>query len=252
MTDADALDRIDRLRAVVADLHEVGHAGCEGNCSGKQRNDKVDKALTLIDAVRDGLAKIDAGDVALEALRALAEWCVRPECQRLARLRFSWSDRRMLVCREHEADARRAAANDGTSDRTDNPSVEGWHQHPLVDRHAALIEPSGKATTEAAAVTDASTDRSRIGFSLFSIPRVVVESPYAGDVERNLRYLRAALRDCLLRGEAPYASHAIYTQPGVLDDDIPSERTRGIHAGLAWGLAPIRPSSTLTSASRPV
>jgi len=64
--------------------------------------------------------------------------------------------------------------------------------------------------------------------------RVIVESPYAGNVELNLRYLRAALRDCLLRGEAPFASHAIYTQPGVLDDAVPSERQHGITAGFAW------------------
>jgi len=64
---------------------------------------------------------------------------------------------------------------------------------------------------------------------------VIVESPFAGDIERNLRYLRAALHDCLMRGEAPYASHAIYTQPGVLDDTIPAEREHGIHAGFAWG-----------------
>lgn len=64
--------------------------------------------------------------------------------------------------------------------------------------------------------------------------RVIIESPYAGDVERNLRYLRACMRDCLLRGEAPFASHGLYTQPGVLDDDIPAERHRGITAGFAW------------------
>ncbi len=64
---------------------------------------------------------------------------------------------------------------------------------------------------------------------------VIVESPYAGDIERNLRYLRAAMRDCLLRGEAPFASHALYTQPGVLDDLVPEERRLGIEAGLAWG-----------------
>lgn len=65
---------------------------------------------------------------------------------------------------------------------------------------------------------------------------VVIESPFAGDVERNLRYLRAALRDCLLRGEAPFASHALYTQPGVLDDGVPAERGLGIEAGLDWGV----------------
>lgn len=64
---------------------------------------------------------------------------------------------------------------------------------------------------------------------------VVIESPFAGDVERNLRYVRACMSDCLRRGEAPYASHAIYTQPGVLRDDVPDERTLGIEAGFAWG-----------------
>ena len=64
---------------------------------------------------------------------------------------------------------------------------------------------------------------------------VIIESPYAGDVERNLRYLRACMKDCLLRGEAPFASHALYTQPGVLDDDNPNDRQLGITAGLAWG-----------------
>ena len=64
---------------------------------------------------------------------------------------------------------------------------------------------------------------------------VIVESPYAGDVERNLRYARQAMRDCLTRGEAPFASHVLYTQPGVLDDYVISERSLGIGAGQAWG-----------------
>ena len=63
---------------------------------------------------------------------------------------------------------------------------------------------------------------------------VVLESPYAGDVELNLAYLRACMRDCLARGEAPFASHGLYTQPGVLDDTKPEERALGIDAGFAW------------------
>jgi hypothetical protein len=63
---------------------------------------------------------------------------------------------------------------------------------------------------------------------------VIIESPYAGDIERNVAYARACLRDSLLRGEAPIASHLLYTQPGVLDDNDPDERKRGIDAGLAW------------------
>ena len=65
--------------------------------------------------------------------------------------------------------------------------------------------------------------------------RVIIESPYAGDVERNIRYARAAMKDCIRRGEAPFASHLLYTQEGVLDDDKPEERQLGIDAGLAWG-----------------
>lgn len=63
---------------------------------------------------------------------------------------------------------------------------------------------------------------------------VILESPYAGDVGANVAYARAALRDSLLRGEAPIASHLLYTQPGVLDDNVPAERQHGIDAGLAW------------------
>ena len=63
---------------------------------------------------------------------------------------------------------------------------------------------------------------------------VIIESPYAGDVEANVDYARAALRDSLMRGEAPIASHLLYTQPGVLDDAVASERQQGIDAGLAW------------------
>jgi hypothetical protein len=63
---------------------------------------------------------------------------------------------------------------------------------------------------------------------------VILESPYAGDIERNVKYARMAVRDSLLRDEAPIASHLIYTQDGVLKDEIPEERRRGIDAGLAW------------------
>ena len=64
--------------------------------------------------------------------------------------------------------------------------------------------------------------------------RVVLESPYAGNVERNVEYARRCIRDCLLRGEAPIASHLLFTQPGILDDKVAEERYLGIEAGLAW------------------
>ena len=67
-----------------------------------------------------------------------------------------------------------------------------------------------------------------------NIKLVILESPYAGDIEENIKYARDCLRDSLMRGEAPLASHLLYTQAGVLNDSDPSERARGIDAGLAW------------------
>lgn len=64
---------------------------------------------------------------------------------------------------------------------------------------------------------------------------VILESPYAGDIERNTEYARICMHDCLMRGEAPFASHLLYTQPHVLDDLIPDQRKLGIEAGLVWG-----------------
>lgn len=63
---------------------------------------------------------------------------------------------------------------------------------------------------------------------------VALESPYAGDVERNLRYARACMLDCFRRGEAAFASHLLYTQEGVLDDTIPEQRKLGMEAGMLW------------------
>jgi len=62
--------------------------------------------------------------------------------------------------------------------------------------------------------------------------RVVLESPYAGNVEANLDYARRALTDSLRRGEAPIASHLLHTQ--VLADAEPDQRRLGIAAGHAW------------------
>jgi hypothetical protein len=64
---------------------------------------------------------------------------------------------------------------------------------------------------------------------------MILESPYAGNVAANIAYARQCVADCLRRGDAPFASHILYTQPGILDDTIPAERKLGIKAGLAWG-----------------
>lgn len=63
--------------------------------------------------------------------------------------------------------------------------------------------------------------------------RVIIESPYAGDIERNIKYARRCMWDSLKRGEAPFLSHLLYTQ--VLDDTKLDERKMGIEAGFDWG-----------------
>lgn len=74
--------------------------------------------------------------------------------------------------------------------------------------------------------------------------RVVVESPFgtnldgsradAETIRWNVKYVRRCMADCFERGEAPFASHAIYTLEGVLDDAVPEERKKGMEAGFAW------------------
>jgi len=62
---------------------------------------------------------------------------------------------------------------------------------------------------------------------------VIIESPLSGDFSRNIRYARLCCLDSLRRGEAPYASHLLYTQ--MLDDTDPGDRRLGMEAGFAWG-----------------
>lgn len=64
--------------------------------------------------------------------------------------------------------------------------------------------------------------------------RVIIESPYAGDVEGNVEYARKCVRHSLLKGEAPLASHLLYTQPNILDDKDPLERAMGMQCGWEW------------------
>lgn len=75
---------------------------------------------------------------------------------------------------------------------------------------------------------------------------VILESPFAADdkktAKRNLEYARAALLDSLQRGEAPFASHLLYTQ--VLDDKDPMQRAQGLASGLAWYYAATQSSAT--------
>jgi hypothetical protein len=65
---------------------------------------------------------------------------------------------------------------------------------------------------------------------------VILESPFAGNVARNVAYARACARHALtVHHEAPFLSHLLYTQDGILDDLVLSERELGIEAGLVWG-----------------
>lgn len=66
-----------------------------------------------------------------------------------------------------------------------------------------------------------------------SYRRVVIESPFHGDISRNKRYLDAAIRDCIANHQdAPFASHGLYTRS--LDDNDIDERSMGITAGFSW------------------
>lgn len=65
---------------------------------------------------------------------------------------------------------------------------------------------------------------------------VVIESPLSGDFEKNVRYAKLCIFDALVNhGEAPYASHLLYTQ--CLDDEVPEQRKLGMEAGFFWGQA---------------
>mgnify|MGYP006238438413 FL=1 len=61
---------------------------------------------------------------------------------------------------------------------------------------------------------------------------VIIESPYMGDVKSNIAYARQCMGDSLKRGEAPFASHLLYTQ--ILDDTIPQQRMMGMQRAFEW------------------
>lgn len=60
----------------------------------------------------------------------------------------------------------------------------------------------------------------------------VVESPYAGDIERNTEFARNVCRALVWEGWNPYASHLFFTQ--FLDEHNPLERKIGIELGIEW------------------
>ena len=62
--------------------------------------------------------------------------------------------------------------------------------------------------------------------------RVLLLSPYAGNIAKHERYLRRAIRDSVLRNEAPYASHRMYCD--ALKDRNTVERQWGFECEDAW------------------
>lgn len=71
---------------------------------------------------------------------------------------------------------------------------------------------------------------------------VVIESPYAAktkaDAEMHRIYAGRAMRDSVIRGETPLASHILYAASGALDDNNPDERDLGIRTGYKlWRVA---------------
>ena len=59
---------------------------------------------------------------------------------------------------------------------------------------------------------------------------VYIASPYAGDVEGNVEFAKAACRLAMEHGDTPVAAHLLY--PQMLDDSVPEQRELGIRMGL--------------------
>lgn len=62
-------------------------------------------------------------------------------------------------------------------------------------------------------------------------PFVVIESPFQGDVPRNVMYADCLLFDSLMRGEAPFLGHLLYTR--VFSDADLVHREMGIRAHIS-------------------
>lgn len=120
-------------------------------------------------------------------------------------------------------------------------SIQKLRQRFVSEEQAKMIPPSGIKAVAAPFVNNVIEERTPPGHDgvirTESTRRVIIESPFRGDTkeeeERNVRYARACMLDCLVeRRESPIASHLLYTQ--VLDDSKDWERQTGIMAGLAW------------------
>lgn len=60
-------------------------------------------------------------------------------------------------------------------------------------------------------------------------------APSKKQLDQHIAYAKACLRDSIIQHkEAPFAPHLLYTQPGILRDEIPSERELGMQIGNHW------------------
>lgn len=84
------------------------------------------------------------------------------------------------------------------------------------------------------AVLDEETKQTRSREQDGGVRCAVIESPFGGEHrEGNERYGHQCIADSIARGEAPFASHLLYTT--ALDDDDPDQRRMGIMRGLEVG-----------------
>lgn len=65
--------------------------------------------------------------------------------------------------------------------------------------------------------------------------RVVIESPFTGDVTLHCYYADCLMLDSMNRNEAPFLGHLLY--PRVLNDNLAIDRAAGIECHLAWLLS---------------
>lgn len=62
--------------------------------------------------------------------------------------------------------------------------------------------------------------------------RVVIESPYAGNIVDNEAFALSMCAMAAKQGYAPFASHLFY--PQFLRESLPADRAVGLQCGMAW------------------
>lgn len=184
----------------------------------------------------------------LSALRVLAG----EEDPELATLRAENERLKAELAAHHDADgilqsqleAAQLEIDEGKAwrQRCEQAEAQLREAQATIERLKGELAKSTRCTTPTARSRDVPRNRqpqSPMENDMSALVPVILESPYAGatpeEIATNVRFARACVRDCLLRGEAPIASHLLYTQEGILRDEVPEERELGIQAGLAWG-----------------